>query len=413
MELRPGYKQTDVGVIPVDWDVKRLGELGDCVIGLTYKPEDVAPHGALVLRSSNIVDATLRFENNVYVRIPIPEKLRVRNGDLLVCVRNGSRDLIGKCAAINESLEDVTFGAFMAVLRADAHAFIFQQFQFDIVKRQIREHLGATINQITNKSMRSFRVPFPSERQERDLIACALEDTDALAASLERLIVKKRHVKLAATQRLLAGRVRLPGFRDKWETRRVDEMGDVLAGKALDTDGHGPLRPYLRTKNVLDGRIDLEDVLLMPMTDAEFQRFQISVDDILLNEGQSLELVGRCSMYRGELAAPCAMQNQLLRFRAHNHASAAFAEHLFRYCQQSGVFSVIATQTTSVAHLGSVRFATLKLLWPPTIDEQRAIAEVLSDMDAEITALEARREKAKALKQAMMQELLTGRTRLV
>ena len=107
------------------------------------------------------------------------------------------------------------------------------------------------------------------------------------------------------------------------------------------------------------------------------------------------------------------MQNQLLRFRAKSGVSAEFAEHLFRHCQHTGVFAAIATQTTSVAHLGAVRFAKLGLSWPSLFEEQRAIATVLSDMDAELTALEARREKTRTLKQAMMQELLTGRTRLV
>src|SRR5690348_5829990 len=110
-------------------------------------------------------------------------------------------------------------------------------------------------------------------------------------------------------------------------------MGEVLAGKALNVKGKGELRPYLRTKNVLDGRIDLQDVLEMPMTDEEFQRFSITDGDVLLNEGQSIDLVGRCSMYRDELGTPCAMQNQLLRFRAGRQTSAEFASHLFRYCQ--------------------------------------------------------------------------------
>lgn len=214
-------------------------------------------------------------------------------------------------------------------------------------------------------------------------------------------------------QRLLNGRNRLSNFSGKWETKRVDEMGEVLAGKALNVHGPGRLRPYLRTKNVLDGRIDLDDVLEMPMTDAEFERFRVMKNDVLLNEGQSLDLVGRCSMYQDELSSPCAMQNQLLRFRARKHTSPAFAEHLFRYCQHTGVFSAIATQTTSVAHLGSTRFSSLRLLWPSDPAEQEAIATVLSDMDVEIAALEQRREKTRLLKQGMMQELLTGRTRLV
>jgi len=199
---------------------------------------------------------------------------------------------------------------------------------------------------------------------------------------------------------------------EDWSVRRVGEMGDVRAGKALAVRAAGQQRPYLRTKNVFDGRIDLEDVLHMPMTDSEFGRYELRHGDVLLNEGQSLELVGRCAMYRGELSVPCAIQNQLVRFRAREGVSASFAAHLFRYCQKTGVFTKIALQTTSVAHLGVSRFEWLLLAWPSTLGEQQAIADALSDADALIESLERLLAKKRQLKQGAMQELLTGKKRL-
>src|SRR4051812_8201527 len=166
-----------------------------------------------------------------------------------------------------------------------------------------------------------------------------------------------------------------------WEVCEVCEKGEVVTGKALAVNGPGPLRPYLRTKNVFDGRIDIEDVLTMPMTDEQFAQFQIRSGDVLLNEGQSLELVGRCAMYRDEYPGPCAIQNALLRFRARAGVCGTFAAYLFRHCQQTGVFARIALQTTSVAHLGGSRFQRLRLAWPKTEGEQRAIATALSDVD--------------------------------
>jgi len=118
-------------------------------------------------------------------------------------------------------------------------------------------------------------------------------------------------------------------------------------------------------------------------------------------------------MYRGDITRECAMQNQLLRFRTRQGISPEFAEQLFRWYQHTGVFASIATQTTSVAHLGATRFSVLRVRCPQDLPEQTAIAAVLSDMDAELAALEARRDKTRALKHAMMQDLLTGRTRLV
>lgn len=265
---------------------------------------------------------------------------------------------------------------------------------------------------IPTSALHAVEIDLPPPPEQR-AIATALGDVDALNGALDRQIAKKRDVKQAATQQLLTGQTRLPGFHGKWEEKRVDEWGEVLAGKALASHAPGPLRPYLRTKNVLDGRIDTDDVLEMPMTDAEFERFRIVEGDVLLNEGQSLELVGRCSTYRGELGRPCAMQNQLLRFRAGAQTSPGFAEQAFRRNQHVGAFAAIATQTTSVAHLGTARFKGFRVRWPTDLAEQAAIAAVLTDMDVELSALEARRDKVRALKQAMMQELLTGRTRLV
>lgn len=198
---------------------------------------------------------------------------------------------------------------------------------------------------------------------------------------------------------------------DDWEACQVFRKGEVLGGKALDVNGHGELRPYLRTKNVFDGKIVIDDVLKMPMTDAQFSQFQVKAGDVLLNEGQSLELVGRCSLYQDEYPEPCAMQNALLRFRAYEGVSSRFAAHLFRYCQAQGVFARIALQTTSIAHLGSSRFERLCLAWPK-LEEQNAIAFALSDVDTLISSLDQLITKKRDIQQAAIQQLLTGERRL-
>jgi type I restriction enzyme S subunit len=198
---------------------------------------------------------------------------------------------------------------------------------------------------------------------------------------------------------------------EEWEVSSVRQKGEVLTGKALAANAPGRQRPYLRTKNVFDGRIDIEDVLTMPMTDEQFTQFQIQNGDVLLNEGQSIELVGRCSIYQDEYPEPCAIQNALLRFRARVGVCGKFASYLFRNCQHTGVFARIALQTTSVAHLGGSRFEALRLAWP-TLPEQRAIAGALSEVDALLGAQEALLAKKRDLKAAAMQQLLTGQKRL-
>ncbi|MBZ5639544.1 MAG: restriction endonuclease subunit S [Acidobacteriia bacterium] len=208
-ETNPGFKQTEVGAIPEDWEAKSLGDIGESLIGLTYKPTDVRSDGILVLRSSNIQEGSLCFDDNVFVDMEVPERIMVRVGDILICVRNGSRELIGKCALLDEHAKGMTFGAFMAVFRTPAYRFVHHQFQSAVLKRQIHEHLGATINQITNKSLNSFSIPLPRQKAEQEAIAEALSDMDGEIAALESQLKKARALKQGMLQEVLTGRIRL------------------------------------------------------------------------------------------------------------------------------------------------------------------------------------------------------------
>ena len=192
-----------------EWEVKRLGEIGRALIGLTYSPADIRSFGTLVLRSSNIQNGVLAFDDNVYVDPDVAQSSLIEVGDLLICARNGSRDLIGKSVRLDGRARGMAFGAFMAAYRSEFNNFISLQFQSDLIKRQINEHLGATINQITNKSLLSFQVPLPNDRAEQTAIAEVLSDMDADLAALEAQAAKARAVKQGMMQELLTGRVRL------------------------------------------------------------------------------------------------------------------------------------------------------------------------------------------------------------
>jgi len=192
-----------------EWETKRLGEIGECFIGLTYDPNNVKSNGLLVLRASNIDNNGLKFDDNVFVDVEIPEKLIVRKDDILICVRSGSRDLIGKCALISTNVKDMTFGAFMSIFRTQFSHFVFYQFQSGLVKKQIYENIGATINQITNKNLKSFQIPFPKDENEQRAIATVLSDMDAELAALEQQRDKTKAIKQGMMQELLTGRIRL------------------------------------------------------------------------------------------------------------------------------------------------------------------------------------------------------------
>jgi len=190
------------------WRETTLGAIGECVIGLTYSPENVASHGLLVLRSSNIQEGGLSFHDNVYVDMAVPDRVITRRGDILVCVRNGSRALIGKSSLIGDSAVGLAFGAFMSVYRTKHWQFIADAFRSDDIQRQIRDNIGATINQITNRDMKALRVKLPGE-EEQVAISGVLSDMDAELEALAVRRSKTQALKQAMMQELLTGRIRL------------------------------------------------------------------------------------------------------------------------------------------------------------------------------------------------------------
>ncbi|WP_305265494.1 restriction endonuclease subunit S [Nitrosomonas sp.] len=414
MAVRPGYKQTEVGMIPEDWDVKSLGDIGDCLIGLTYSPNNVRDHGTLVLRSSNIQDGSLTFDDNVYVDAVIPERIVAQDGDILICVRNGSRRLIGKCALLDNRVAGQTFGAFMSVFRTPESAFVFYQFQSDLIKRQIDENIGATINQITNANLNAFKIPLPSSSQERITIAAALSDVDALLAKLDQFIAKKRDLKQAAMQQLLTGQTRLPGFSGEWEVKSIGELCDYQNGTSLEQffnqeDGFKVISigNYSVTGKFVDNGvyINIKHRKLV-------EKFILRRNDLTmsLNDKTSVgAIIGRVLLIdQDDLFV---FNQRTMRLRPKEIVSPSYLHHAVNADRSHSALVGLAKPGTQI-YINTDDVIDLKLSVPP-LPEQTAIATVLSDMDAELAALEARRDKTSALKQGMMQELLTGRIRLV
>ena len=170
------------------------------------------------------------------------------------------------------------------------------------------------------------------------------------------------------------------------------------------------MQKYLRVANVFDGFIDYSDVLEMPFTESERAIYYLNPGDILLNEGQSLELVGRSAIYDGKRNEYC-FQNTLIRFRPSASISSQFALQVFRHFLHTGEFAAIAARTTSIAHLGVERFASMLIPLPP-LHEQKAISEVLSAWDRAIGQTSALIAAKEQLKLGLMQQLLTGARRL-
>jgi type I restriction enzyme S subunit len=394
-----------VGVIPEDWDAKHLGDLGEALIGLTYKPSDVREYGTLVLRSSNIQDDALAFNDNVFVDADIPEHIKVRPGDVLVCVRNGSRNLIGKSALLDERTVGMTFGAFMAVYRSPVGKLARYLFQSEILKRQINEHLGATINQITNKSLNSFRIPVPPSDVEQRAIAEALSDVDSLLDGLTRLIAKKRDLRRASIQQLLTGQTRLPGFKGQWKVRPLLDAVRIANGQIDPT-----VEPYKSMFLIAPDHIESRTGRLLALRTAAEQKaisgkYVFESGDIVyskirpyLRKATLAGFAGLCSADMYPLKPAHDVSPRFMLAVLLGHQFSTYAESV---SVRSGMPKINRSELADY-HLAM-----------PALPEQTAIAAILSDMDAELTALEARRDKTRLLKQAMMQQLLTGRTRLV
>ncbi len=401
-----GYSHTEVGLIPSDWEVKTLGELGECLIGLTYTPSDVKEYGMLVLRSSNISDCRLAFEDNVYVDCVVPERIKVKNGDILICVRNGSRALIGKCALIDKRVEGETFGAFMSVFRTIHSNYVFYQFQSDIIQHQIHEHIGATINQITNRNMNSFLIPCPKDYQEETSIASVLSDVASLIASLEKLIAKKRDIKHGAMQELLIlHKRRLPGFSGEWRRKKLgDIISDISDGgtpSTVNRNNFGGGISWVVIDDIKDEiwqtRETLSEVGLRSCSARLWQP-----ETIILSTGATIGEVGIAKV-------PVATKQGICGIVVNDNAVNIFLKYWFSLNKS---YLISKAQGTSIKEVRPPILVKLDIKLPK-IEEQVAIAQVLSDMDAEIAQLKQKLDKYKMLKQGMMQVLLTGKIRLI
>lgn len=385
--------------IQTTWPTVRLADIGQSLIGLTYSPDNVRRSGTLVLRSSNIQDGRLVFDDTVYVDSPIPEKIRVRENDILICVRNGSRRLIGKSVMLDRRVTGQTFGAFMAVFRSRANPFLQYFFQSDDFKRQIDEHLGATINQITNGSLNSFVVSLPS-RAEQKVITSILRDADTLIVTLETLIAKKRAVKEGMMQQLLAGRTRLPGFVTPWRVARFEDLASP-ARERVDPRSAGDLTRLIELEHIesVSGRLVQQATANSAVSlKTVFRRGDVLFGKLraYLRKYWLADSNGICSTEIWALRAKPGTVSGYLRYLVETErfievASGGYGTHMPR---------------SDWRMLRGLEFAM------PSLEEQNAIALVLAEADDEIEALRARLGKASAIKQGMMQELLTGRTRL-
>ncbi len=275
---------------------------------------------------------------------------------------------------------------------------------------------GGTVARLYNDNLRTkIHVTAPSLPEQR-AITTALSDVDALLAKVEQLIAKKRDLKQAAMQQLLTGKIRLPGFSGAWEVRRLGESCELITKGTTPTSiGRSFMKSgvnFLKAESIAENGAPIPDkvAFIDATTHRLLNRSQLKDGDLLISIAGVLGRVGRVS--QDILPANTNQALAIIRLGKSSELDGGFLFFCLRSPMTIKQIADVNVQAAQ-ANISLQNVQDLEVHVPPTFPEQTAIANVLSDMDAELAALEARRDKTRALKQGMMQELLTGRIRLV
>jgi type I restriction enzyme S subunit len=325
---------------------------------------------------------------------------RVKQGDVLISIKG----TIGQVGIVPPGFHG-NISRELARIRPRAGycaEYIAQQFQAVGTQARISAAVvGTTRHEFSIAALRGFRLPIPRTASEQRAIADALGSIDEQMLGLTRVIVKKRDVKQAAMQQLLSGRSRLPGFRGEWQPKRLGQICDIGMGRT-------PSRSDQAMWGVGYPWLSIADLTSKVVAESKEQITPEAATSMAIVPKGTLLMSFKLSIGRLCFAGCDLFTNEAIC--SFNRLSAS-AEFLY-YALQRIDFSLYGKQAVKGYTLNkeSLRLIEVHL---PSLEEQTAIATVLSDMDAELSALDARLEKTKALKQAMMQELLTGRTRLV
>jgi len=347
------------------------------------------------------------------------QRYRLCKGDLLVC--EGGE--VGRAAIWQEQIDECYYQKALHRLRAKhrySHEFLAAVLQQYAFSGKLRDYVTQTsIAHFPKEKFVTLPIPKPATFNEQRRIAEALTDTDALIDSLEQLLTKKRQIKQGAMQELLTGKKRLPGFTSIWETVNLSQAGLFVRGVAYnpgvdlsESDGKQTVR-LLRSSNVQDGKIVRSELQFVNRRRVRFDQYLQIGDLLLCMANGSRELVGKTGRYLAEdehrytfgafmgcyRPDPKVIDPAFISFHFQTHA---FRQHVDLLLAGSSINNLRPTDVLS-----------FEVIVPKDHVEQRTIAKVLSHMDTAIATLEARLTKARALKQAMAQALLTGRIRLL
>ena len=411
-DVPKGYKQTEVGVIPDEWDVKPLRSvLNYGRLGGNY-PNQARETEYPLMKMGNIARGSMDTSKVEYISAGvIPDRQhKLINGDVLFNTRN-TLDLVGKVAIWRDELPLAYYNSNLMRLEFDPQQVCSTGYANATLNSAgaiaiLRGLATGTTSVAAIYTRDLLDIPFISPPlPEQEAIATALGDADALIESLDKLIAKKRQIKQGTMQELLTGKRRLPGFSGEWETKRLGDIASCFSGGTPPTEvaayycgeipwiTSGDLNKEYITE--VEGRISHAG-----LTNSSAQ--MIEANTLLI------ALYGATSGVTAISKISAAINQAVLAIVPH-HNNTVFLYFKFRLLKDW----LISTYTQGgQPNLSGDIVKSVELSLPP-LPEQAAIAEVLSDMDAEIVTLEARLVKAQLVKQGMMQELLTGRIRLI
>jgi type I restriction enzyme S subunit len=419
-QLRVGYKRTELGEIPNDWELSYLETLANVIDGdrgAQYPDSsDFGDTGhCLFLNAGNVTKAGFRFAECAFItreKDSALNKGKLKRNDIVLTTRG----TIGNWAFFNATVpfEHMRINSGMVIVRNISPSldtsFLYSLLQSELVQLQIeRLTFGSAQPQLTVRDINKFGVVVPSLPEQR-AIAVALSDVDALIGALDLLIAKRRDMKQAAMQKLLTGQTRLLGFSREWEVRRLGSIADIRSGGTPSTTEQkfwGGDIPWCTPTDVtsLNGRKYLSS------TSRNITRHGLEFSSAELIPPQSIVMTSRATI--GECAistVPVSTNQGFKNFVPEHGLDVEFLYYLL--LTQKQAFLRLCGGSTFL-EVSKGQLAVFEVRLPCETAEQTAVAAVLSEMDAEITALEQRRDKTRLLKQGMMQELLTGRTRLV
>lgn len=416
---RDDFTMTEAGLLPADWDVKPLGEL---IKRTEYGSSSKSKISGKcpVLRMGNIEGGYLDWTDLVFTDDPHEiSKYSLCSGDVLFN-RTNTAELVGK-TALYRGERDSIFAGYLIRVVVDPRKLDARYLNYILNTAHARRYgqkvMSIAVGQanINAAKLRSYPIPLPPTVDEQSEIADALSECDDLIDSLETLLVKKNNLKHAVAQGLLSGKKRLPGFSGKWKPKRLAQIGRPyggLTGKTKADFGNGNAKyiPFMNVmSNVVIDPLFLDSVVVKP---AE-QQNAVQQGDLFFNgSSETPEEVGMCS-YLAEDVGTVFVNSFCFGFRLHDNVrdSGLFLAYLLRsQCGRDLLRSLAQGATRYNLSKKALIEVELEL---PTPQEQVAIASTLSDMDEELAAIQTKMKKARQIKAGMMQELLTGKKRLV